>query len=119
MPTMRKIEKMNKDLQVKIHQPGESNKKILQKNEALYRSIVEDQTEFITRFQPDGTLTFVNEACCRYFHKKYEEFVGMNLIPMLPEEDQERLKQLLLTVTPENPVAALEHRVITPEGGIC
>jgi len=115
----RKIEKMNKKHQPAIHKLRESNEKILQKNEARYRSIVEDQTEFITRFQPDGTLTFVNEACCRYFHKKYEEFVGMNFITTLPEEDQERLKQLLLTVTPENPVASLEHRVITPDGQIC
>jgi len=27
-----------------------------------YRMVVEDQTELIYRFLPDGTLTFVNEA---------------------------------------------------------
>jgi len=116
---MRKIEKMNKKPQLKIHKPGESKEKIFQQSEVLYRSIVEDQTEFINRFKPDGTIVFVNEACCRYFQKRYDEFFGTNFMPLLPAEDQEKLKQLLLSLTPENPVATLEHKVITPEGEIC
>jgi PAS domain S-box-containing protein len=32
-----------------------------------YRAIVQDQTELIIRYQPDGTTTFVNDAFCRYF----------------------------------------------------
>jgi PAS domain S-box-containing protein len=36
-------------------------------SEARYRAIVEDQTELICRFEPDGTVTFVNEAFCRFF----------------------------------------------------
>ncbi len=31
-------------------------------SEARYRAIVEDQTEFICRFAPGGTLTFFNDA---------------------------------------------------------
>jgi PAS domain-containing protein len=30
----------------------------LQQSEARYRAIVEDQTEMINRFLPDGTITF-------------------------------------------------------------
>ena len=39
----------------------------LQMSEARYRAIVEDQTELICRFLPDGTLTFVNEAVLSLF----------------------------------------------------
>ena len=39
----------------------------LRKSESRYRGIVEDQTEFVTRFLPDGTLTYVNDSVCRYF----------------------------------------------------
>ena len=39
----------------------------LLKSEERYRNVVEDQTEFISRFLPDGTHVFVNEAYCRYF----------------------------------------------------
>jgi PAS domain S-box-containing protein len=37
----------------------------LRESELRYRAVVEDQTELICRFLPDGTLTFVNEAYCR------------------------------------------------------
>jgi PAS domain S-box-containing protein len=39
----------------------------LQQSEARYRAIVEDQTELICRFKPDGTLTFVNERLLPLF----------------------------------------------------
>ena len=44
----------------------------LRLSEERYRNVVEDQTEFICRFTPDGMLTFVNEAYCRYFGEEPE-----------------------------------------------
>ena len=38
-------------------------------SEKRFRAVVEDQTDMICRFKPDGILTFVNEAFCR-FHGK-------------------------------------------------
>ena len=32
-----------------------------------HRIVVEDLTEIICRFLPDGTLTYVNEVYCRFF----------------------------------------------------
>nr|NIV34393.1 PAS domain S-box protein [Anaerolineae bacterium] len=48
----------------------------LRMSEARYRAVVEDQTELICRFQPDGTRIFVNEAYCRFFGKSSEEMIG-------------------------------------------
>jgi len=45
-------------------------------SEHLYRAIVEDQTEIICRFRPDGTISFVNEAFCRYFGKVRKRLSG-------------------------------------------
>ncbi len=59
--------------------------KMLELNEAKYRGIVEDQTEFITRFLPDGTLVFVNDAYARYLGKKKEELLGGQHIPDIDE----------------------------------
>ncbi len=36
------------------------------KREERFRAIVQDQTELIFRWLPDGTITFVNDAYCRY-----------------------------------------------------
>src|SRR5262249_20251018 len=41
----------------------------LQASEARYRAIVESQTELVCRFTAAGTLTFVNDAYCRYFNR--------------------------------------------------
>jgi PAS domain S-box-containing protein len=47
----------------------------LRLSEARYRGIVEDQTEFICRFLPDGTHIFANEAYCRYFSRGRDEII--------------------------------------------
>lgn len=88
------------------------------KNEARYRAIVEDQTELICRFKPDGTLTFVNSAYCRYFNKKESELVGKSFMPMIPEEDWAIAEKALANLSLENPVVTVEHRVIMPDGQI-
>ena len=64
----------------------------LVKSEQLYRAIVEDQTEIICRFRPDGTISFVNEAFCRYFGKVREEVVGSRYLPSIPQEDRRKLR---------------------------
>jgi PAS domain S-box-containing protein len=90
----------------------------LRESEARYRAIVEDQTELICRFLPDGKITFVNEAYCRYFQKDKEELIGHTFTPMIPEEDHDKVGNLLSSLSPENPVATHEHRVIAPNGDI-
>ena len=52
------------------------NQQALVKSEERYRNVVEDQTEFICRFGPDGTHVFINEAYCRYFDMRREEIMG-------------------------------------------
>ncbi|MBI5425450.1 MAG: PAS domain S-box protein [Opitutae bacterium] len=48
----------------------------LQRVEASYRGIVEDQFDLICRYKPDGTLTFVNGAYCRFYGRKRSELIG-------------------------------------------
>ena len=48
----------------------------LEAKEARYRGIVEDQTEFVVRFLPDGTLSFVNPAYSLSLKKKPEDLLG-------------------------------------------
>jgi PAS domain S-box-containing protein len=90
----------------------------LRKSEERYRSVVEDQTELICRFLPDGILTFVNEAYCQYFGKKPEELIGHSFMPLIPEEDQETVRKQFTSLSPETPVVTYEHRVVTPDGKI-
>ena len=56
----------------------------LRASEERYRTIVEEQTELICRYRPDTTLTFVNEAYCRYFGRAREELIGQELPTLDP-----------------------------------
>ena len=84
----------------------------LAESEARYRGIIEDQTELIIRHKPDGTLTFSNQAFCRYFRRSSEQLVGHPYNPAIYPEDREPVAELLSTMSRENPVVILEYRVI-------
>jgi len=90
----------------------------LVKSEARYRAVVQDQTELICRFRPDETLTFVNDAYCRFFGKKPEELLGHKFLPLIPEENHKQVQKHFTSFSLENPVAEQEHRVIAPKGDI-
>ncbi len=53
----------------------------LRKSERTYRNVVEDQTELISRFRPDGTQLFVNQSYCQYFKKPCEDIIGRKFFP--------------------------------------
>ncbi len=85
----------------------------LKESEARYNAVINDQTELICRFLADGTLTFVNQAYCRYFSKKEAELLGHRFSPLIPEDDLELVKHAIASLSPEHPITTYEHRVIT------
>lgn len=90
----------------------------LEEGEQRYRNVVEDQTEFISRFLPDGTHVFVNEAYCRYFGLTREEILGHTFKPVIPDEDRKRVNQFFKSLTPEHPVDTIRHRIVFPDGKV-
>lgn len=70
---------------------------------SIYQSVVEDQTELIRRFRPDGKLTFVNSACCRFYRKEPEELLGVNFKDLLAPEERDPIVRLVDSICPENP----------------
>ncbi|HXV20925.1 MAG TPA: PAS domain S-box protein, partial [Desulfuromonadales bacterium] len=90
----------------------------LQESRAYFNAILEDIPLFVCRWTPDGTIRFVNEAYCRYFGKTAEELVGHSFIPLIQEEDREKIGEHLASITRDSPVASHEHRVIRADGEI-
>jgi hypothetical protein len=82
----------------------------------LFKAMLDDQTEFVCRFLPDGTLTYVNEAYCRYFGKKRQALIGSNFMPIIPEEELVELQKLYSQFSPQNPIIHIDHRVIMDNG---
>src|SRR6185295_4451727 len=56
----------------------------LHESEERYREVVESQTELVCRYRADTTLTFVNEAYCRFFGKRREELIGSKFLELIP-----------------------------------
>ena len=52
----------------------------LQKLEASYRAVVEDQIDLICRYSADGKLTFVNNAYATFVGRKRQELIGQPFI---------------------------------------
>jgi PAS domain S-box-containing protein len=90
----------------------------LRLSEARYRAIVEDQTEMICRFTPDGTLTYVNEAYARYFRQDPGRLVGGRFRPAHPPEDTALMARNIEALDCEHPVTTVELRVILPGGEV-
>ncbi|GMT41914.1 MAG: hypothetical protein IEMM0002_0325 [bacterium] len=88
----------------------------LRKSEMQLLEIIEDQAELICRFRPDGTLTFANDAYCRYFSKTRDEILESNYLPLIPVEDHDAVEKHLNSFTKNNPVATIEHRILLPSG---
>lgn len=87
---------------------------------ARYRAVVEDQTELICRFLPDATLTFVNEAYCRYFGRERLDLLGHRFteLDVVPAEELSELQTQLGALSATTPVITLEHHVRRADGAL-
>lgn len=87
-----------------------SSEQAWRKSETLYRTVVEDQTEIISRYLPDGTLTFVNGAYCRYFQKIKEEIIGDSFFPFVDEDIRDDIRERMTRANPREPVTSHEQK---------
>ncbi len=90
----------------------------LRESEERYRTVVQDQTELISRFREDGTFIFVNEVYCRFFNKTHEELIGKHWQPVVVQEELPAIEEKLVTMSVENPIVLTENRVFSGSGEI-
>ena len=88
----------------------------LRASEARYRAIVEDQTDLVFRFSPDGVLTFVNGAYCRCFGKEFQQWVGQRFLPMILPDEGTELRAHLGALNQEHPLESMDLEVIDGKG---
>jgi PAS domain S-box-containing protein len=82
-----RLESTNRLLEQEIVE-RKSAEAALRASEVRYRAIVQDQSELICRFFPDTTLTFVNEAFCRFFGVTHDELVGRSFVPLMSDKSE-------------------------------
>ncbi len=90
----------------------------LRQSEAMYRAVVESQTDLICRFRPDGTLTFVNAAYCRYHGEARDALLGSDFVARVAPEDRALARAHLDSFGAHKPVAGVEYREIAAGGKV-
>ncbi len=81
-----------------------------------YRAIVMDQHDLICRFDPQGRLTFVNDAYCRYFDVNYWNLLGTNFPPNIHPDDLPWVEEYFKNLTQIKPRKSIEYRVVLQDG---
>lgn len=90
----------------------------LQESRERYKALVEQQSEMITRWKPDGTYTYVNGVFCNMAGKSREQLIGKTYILPMPVEDLERFSKFIVLLTPDNPTGHFTHRIYMPDGSM-
>ena len=89
----------------------------LRQSEARYRAVVEGQTEFILRLRPDGVLTFVNDAYCRYRGLPRDVLLdGFDDVAHYPAEHRGRIRSTWAELTPARPTGSYDFELPGPDG---
>lgn len=88
----------------------------LKESEERYRSIVEDGTELICRFDPAGKVIFANGALARIANQPQQELVGRSFWLLLTEEPDTASQREAESLSTEFPVIAREQASLSREG---
>ena len=88
----------------------------LREGARLYRAVVEDQTELICRYGPDGKLTFVNNAFERFVGQDEEDVLGWDFFASMGSMDRRVLAEWLEHFDPARPVFEREVRQARSDG---
>jgi len=86
----------------------------LARSEQRYRSLVEDQTELLCRFFPDGRICFANGSFSRASQKPLEALLASRFADSILPTDRPALERLLAALAPAAPVVSGELRSSVP-----
>jgi PAS domain S-box-containing protein len=85
-------------------------------NEERCRILVENQTDMVVKFDKDGVLLFVSPSYCKTFGKSQDELIGSKFMPLIHEEDRERVAETLKKVYKPPYTGYVEERALTKDG---
>lgn len=82
-------------------------------SEARLKGVVESQIDLVSRYLPDTTLLYVNEAYSRYFNVPREQLIGQSYLPLTGGMHNDEIMARLEEVT-RNP--APDVRILSSRG---
>jgi PAS domain S-box-containing protein len=114
------IRRLKEDLERRVALRTEELQRMneeLRASEARYREVVDAQTEFIVRWRPDGTRTFVNDAYCRFQKATAEELLGRQFLLVIHSDDRAAFEESIASMSTAKPSSLFEGRIRLLHGG--
>jgi PAS domain S-box-containing protein len=96
---------------------GRVTERALRESEERYR-FVEAQSDLVCSCLPDSTLTFVNEAYCRFRGRTAKELLGTRVLDSLPDNMRERIAAHFTSLASPPYIGRVEREITNEEGGI-
>lgn len=72
----------------------------LDEQQKLVASVLDKQSEYISRFLPDTTLTYVNNAYAQFYNSAVEELIGKKFIDMVSDVERDGILDSLSQLKP-------------------
>ncbi len=88
----------------------------LKRSEARYRDVVESQSNFVCRFLPDASLTFINTTWCAFLRRGRLELLGSNFLELLPRAARAAASEAVARALTSAGTADWEFEVAHPDG---
>jgi PAS domain S-box-containing protein len=88
----------------------------LYESERTCRSFIENQSDLLCRFSPQGELNFVSNSFIDFTGKQYNECIGSNFFSLIPPEESERVQDVLCDLDPIKPGVLIEHKIRNIDG---
>lgn len=85
-------------------------------SETRYRAIVQDLTDVICRWRPNGDITFINELLSRSIGISCNAIQGKSIFSYILPEDIAPVKEMINQLSPVQPTTSLEIRIIDNNG---
>lgn len=104
----------NEELKLEIL-AHEKTLEALEASERRYRAVVEDQTEMICRFLPDGTMSFLNPAFAQFLGESPEMLSRWNVFDIMPADYGRKLKQNLKDLDANRITGEFEHILVNSQ----
>ncbi|MBA4107426.1 MAG: hypothetical protein C0485_16940 [Pirellula sp.] len=115
----RQIRELKDDLERRVALRTDEMQRMyedLRASEARYRDVVETLNDFVVRWKPDGTRTFVNEAFARFHSVTPADLIGTTFVPTIHLEDQAAFQEAMDSVSTDKPSTTYEIRVLRRDG---
>ncbi len=89
----------------------------LEENDQKYRSVADDQTEYIIRWLPNGKIVFVNKSYLDFHDSSEVEMLKKNFFDLVPKKEMERVQKKISSLKSNSPVCTDSHQGYRHERG--